>query len=70
MTTTVRDKKLNRVKSSQTVNRSTKSIKSPVKKDTPRADAVGLSALMGLNLPRTFATPADVDAYIRSLRDE
>jgi len=35
-----------------------------------KPELIGLAGLLNADLPRSFESPADVDAYIRALRDE
>jgi hypothetical protein len=35
-----------------------------------KPELIGLAGLLDADLPRSFETPAEVDAYIRALRDE
>lgn len=62
MTTAIKEKR-------KTIEKSTRSSQQ-VEVEEQETDEVGLGALMGLHLPRSFQSPAEVDAYIRSLRDE
>lgn len=65
MSTAIKDKR----KAIQKPARLSKPTKIQVQKVVDEEE-VGLGALMGLHLPRSFQSPAEVDAYIRSLRDE
>jgi len=65
MSTAIKDKR----KVVQKAARLSKPAKIQVHKPA-KEEEVGLGALMGLHLPRSFQSPAEVDAYIRSLRDE
>lgn len=61
MTTAIKNKR-------KIIEKSTR-LSEQIETEEQKTDEAGLGALMGLHLPRSFQSPAEVDAYIRSLRD-